>query len=122
MPATTIETSSFSLTLDMPERVSSAMKIDAFVSFLTGSDLGTDRLTWETGQTQTQTQTQTFISLTATRTPRPTGAYYRDPYPLTLALELPALQGTLRVTVPPTDVVPLVSALRNYANTLRYQK
>jgi hypothetical protein len=120
MPATTIETSSFSLTLDLPERASSAMKIDAFVSFLTSSDLGTDRLTWDTSQTQTQT----FISLTATRTPRPTGAYYRDPYPLTLALELPALQGTpsLRITVPPTDVVPLVSALRNYANTLRYQK
>ena len=118
MPATTIETSSFSLTLDMPERVSSAMKIDAFVSFLMSSDLGTDRLTWETGQTQTQT----FISLTAIRSPRAPGAYYRDPYPLTLALELPALQGTLRVTVPPTDVVPLVSALCNYANTLRYQK
>ena len=119
MPATTIETSSFSLTLDMPERVSSALKIDAFVSFLTSSDFGTDRLTWET-----QAQTQTFISLTATRSPRAPGAYYRDPYPLTLALELPALQGTpsLRVTVPPPDVVPLVSALRNYANTLRYQK
>lgn len=118
MPATTIETSSFSLTLDLPERASSAMKIDAFVSFLTSSDLGTDRLTWET------TQTQTFISLTAIRSPRAPGAYYRDPYPLTLALELPALQGTpsLRITVPPTDVVPLVSALRNYANTLRYQK
>ena len=117
MPATTIETSSFSLTLDMPERVSSAMKIDAFVSFLTGSDFGTDRLTWET-----QAQAQTFISLTATRIPRAPGAYYRDPYPLTLALEL--LQGTLSlcVTVPPTDVVPLISGLRNYANTLRYQK
>ena len=118
MPATTIETSSFSLTLDMPERASSAMKIDAFVSFLTGSDLGTDRLTWETPVTQT------FISLTATRSPRAPGAYYRDPYPLTLALEFPTLQcaSALRVTVPPTDVVPLVSALRNYANTLRYQK
>lgn len=118
MPPTTIETSSFSLTLDMPERASSAMKIDAFVNFLTGSDLGTDRLTWETGQTQT------FISLTATRTPRSAGAYYRDPYPLTLALEFPTLQGapSLRVTVPPTDVVPFISALRNYANTLRYQK
>jgi hypothetical protein len=116
MPPTFIETSSFSLTLDMPERVSSAMKIDAFVNFLTSSDLGSDRLTWEVGQT--------FVSLTATRTARPLGAYYRDPYPLTLALELPNAGCTpsLRVTVPHTDAVPLVSALRNYANTLRYQK
>lgn len=116
MAPTTIETSSFSLTLDMPERASSAMKIDAFLNFLTSSDLGTDRLTWETGQT--------FVSLTAIRTPRPTGAYYRDPYPLTLALEFPTTIGSpsLRVTVLPTDAVPLVSALRNYANTLRYQK
>ena len=115
MAPTTIETSSFSLTLDMPERASSAMKIDAFVNFLTGSDLGADRLTWETPLS--------FVSLTATRTPRPTGAYYRDPYPLTLALEFPAVQApSLRVSIPPTDVVPLISALRNYANTLRYQK
>ena len=117
MAPTLIELSSFSLTIDMPERASSAMKMDAFVNFLTSSDLGTDRLTWETPG-------QTFVSLTATRTARPTGAYYRDPYPLTLALEFPALQGapSLRITVPHTDAVPLVSALRNYANTLRYQK
>jgi hypothetical protein len=114
MPATTIETSSFSLTLDMPERASSAMKIDAFVSFLTSSDLGTDRLTWEIGET--------FASLTATRSPRAAGAYYRDPYPLTLALEFSKGVPSLRVNVAQTDAIPLVSALRNYANTLRYQK
>lgn len=117
MPPTIIETPSFSLSIDMPERPSSAMKIDAFVSFLTSSDLGTEHLTWETPG-------QTFVSLSAIRTARPVGAYYRDPYPLTLALEFPTTYGSpsLRVSVVHTEVAPLTSALRNYANTLRYQK
>ena len=117
MAPTLIETSSFSLILDMPERPSSAIKIDAFILFLIGSELGTERLTWETLD-------QTFVSLTATRTPRSPGSYYRDPHPLTLAVELPSTPGipVLRISVNYTDFTPLVSSLRAYANTLRQQK
>ena len=115
MAPTTIDTASFSLTLDMPERLSSAMKLDAFIAFLTGVDLGSDRLTWETPLSQT------FVSLTATRSQRPIGSYYREPYPLTLALEFPSLAGTpvLRVSLSPSDFAPLMSSLRTYASNLR---
>lgn len=114
MAPTTIETPSFSLTLDMPERLSSAMKLDAFIAFLSSVDLGSDRLTWETPTNQ-------FVSLTAVRSQRPIGSYYRDPYPLTLALEFPALAGTpvLRVSLDSVDFAPLVSSLRAYAANLR---
>jgi hypothetical protein len=114
MAPTLIETTSFSLTLDMPETLSFAMKIDAFVGFLIGNHFGTERLTWQEGES--------FVSLVASRTPRSAGAYYRDPYPLTLALELSSGSPSLSVNVSQGDTSRLVSALRKYANTLSYEK
>ena len=90
---------SLQLRLNIPVNAANKEKIKDCISFLQDSyELGTYKLFWECPISLK------FVGIDFERRERPSGEYYREPYPMTLQIISPETAGFPQIVFPLTDM------------------